>query len=54
MVDAREMGGPFCSPGNPAGSPGNGMPGIIIPGGRKGLGDSKDWGPEVGVSPDKG
>ena len=31
------------------------MPGIMIPGGKKGLGDNRDWGLEVGVgNPVKG
>lgn len=49
----REALGPFCNPGNE----GNGIPGIIIPGGRKGFDESPVRGPtEVGVpdSPVKG
>ena len=47
----RDTRGPFWNPG----IGGNGMPGIMIPGGRKGLGDNRDWGLEVGVgNPVKG
>ena len=42
VVDTRDTRGPFCIPGNCNAAVGNGMPGIMIPGGRNGLGDSRD------------